>query len=101
MSTGPMSVKKNTAEIARINAQLEALQERMETDRKLNKTTTKRLAEKTQEVFMSVERRAKFVRDFVATKYPDFKGKWKNFKKERSAANTLRSLGGNLKLSKF
>ena len=98
-----MSVKKNTAEIARINAQLEALQERMETDRKLNKTTSNRLAEKTSQVFTSVERRAKFVRDFVAYKYPDFKGKWKNFKKERVAANTLRSLtsGGNLKLSKF
>lgn len=101
MSTGPMSVKKNTAEIARINAQLEALQERMETDRKLNKTTTKRLAEKTSQAFSSMDRRAKFLRDFVGSKFPEFKAKWKNFKKERLAANTLRSLGGNLKLSKF
>jgi len=101
MSTGPMSVKNNTAEIARINAQLEALQEMMETDRELNKTTTKRLAEKTTELFYSVDRRAQFVRDFVTTKYPEFKVKWKDFLKERSAAKTLRSLGGNLKLSKF
>ena len=101
MSTGPMSVKRNTAEIARINAQLEALQERMETDRKLNKTTTKRLTEKTTELFYKVDRLAQFVRYFVATKYPEFRGKWKDFLKERSAAKTLRSLGGNLKLSKF
>ena len=101
MSTGPMSVKKNTAEIARITAQLEALQERMETDRKLNKTTTKRLAEKTTELFYKVDRQAQFVRYLVATKYPEFKVKWKDFLKERSAAKTLRSLGSKLKLSKF
>lgn len=105
MSAGPMSVKKNTAEIARLNAKLQSLESRMEINRNLNKNTTKRLAEKTTELFYSVDRRAQFVRDFVTTKFPEFKVKWKDFLKERSAAKTLRSLtsgsGGKLKLSKF
>lgn len=105
MSTGPMSVKNNTAEIARLNAKLEALESRMEIKRNLTKNTTKRLAEKTSQAFSSIDRRAKFLRDFVGSKFPEFKAKWKNFLKERSAAKTLRSLtsgsGGNLKLSKF